>query len=129
MRYLIDTHVLLWLMSGDKRLSKRHRYEIETPGNIVFVSKASLWEIAIKVSISKLELSKPILQFEGYLIENSFQLLDFNYHDLDQLSQLDFHHYDPFDRLIICQAITNNLTILTDDKKFNLYPVPLLSQE
>jgi PIN domain nuclease of toxin-antitoxin system len=129
MRYLIDTHVLLWLMSGNKRLSKKHRNEIESPGNIVFVSKASLWEIAIKVSINKLELAKPILQFEEYLTENSFQLLDFNYNDLDQLARLDFHHFDPFDRLLICQAITNNLTIVTDDKKFNLYPVPLLSQE
>ncbi len=88
--------------------------------------KASLWEIVIKVSLQKLEIGIPFSGLEEYLFRKEISILDFNNNDLNQLITLPKHHRDPFDRLIISQAITNRLTINTDDSKFNFYPVQLL---
>jgi PIN domain nuclease of toxin-antitoxin system len=127
MTYLIDTHVLLWYMDGDTRLSPKYIEKIEGKINTILISKASLWEIAIKVSTGKLKLTMPLLEMENYLEKRSIRQLNFNFRDLHVLSQLPFYHNDPFDRLIISQALSNDLTIISDDKKFKLYPVLLLS--
>jgi PIN domain nuclease of toxin-antitoxin system len=126
MIYLVDTHVLLWYMEDNPRLSRKAVEEIESPQNAILLSKASLWEIAIKLSTGKLKLTMPLLELENYLERKSIIQLDFTFKDLDELTRLKFYHNDPFDRLIICQAITRNLTVISDDKKFKLYPVPLL---
>ncbi len=125
MNLLIDTHALLWHIQGDLRLSKKVISEIENDKNQIFVSKASLWEIAIKISIRKLKLETSIPELENYLSTNKIELLDFNLLDLQKTIELEFYHRDPFDRLIISQAINNNLVIITDDQKFKLYPVQL----
>jgi PIN domain nuclease of toxin-antitoxin system len=125
MNLLIDTHALLWHIQGDLRLSKKVISEIENDKNLIFVSKASLWEIAIKISIRKLKLETSIPELENYLSTNKIELLDFNLLDLQKTTELEFYHRDPFDRLIISQAINNNLVIITDDQKFKLYPVQL----
>jgi PIN domain nuclease of toxin-antitoxin system len=125
MNLLIDTHALLWHIQGDLRLSKKVISEIENDKNLVFVSKASLWEIAIKISIRKLKLETSIPELENYLAANKIELLDFSLLDLQKTTELEFYHRDPFDRLIISQAINNNLVIITDDQKFKLYPVQL----
>ena len=129
MIYLIDTHILIWRISSNPLLPSKYIQEIDNPLNTIIVSKASLWEIAIKVSLQKLEMGIFFLELENYLAKKNIAILDFDHGVLNQLIGLPHHHRDPFDRLIICQAITNNLTIVTDDNKFNLYPVPLLSQE
>ncbi len=129
MTYLIDTHILIWRISSNPLLPSKYIQEIDNPLNTIIVSKASLWEIAIKVSLQKLEMGISFSELENYLEKKNIAILDFDHRVLNQLIGLPHHHRDPFDRLIICQAITNNLTIVTDDKKFNLYPVPLLSQE
>jgi len=126
MKYLIDTHVLLWYMENNPRLSVRVSGEIEDRNNTIHLSKASLWEIAIKISTGKLQLTMPILELENYLILKSIDQLDFNFKDLETLSKLPFHHNDPFDRLIISQAINHNLSVISVDEKFKLYPVQLL---
>lgn len=126
MMYLIDTHVLLWYMGGDKRLSADFINKIEDNENDLFFSKASLWEIAIKLSTGKLRLTMPIAELENYLKNKSIRELDFGYPELIYLSSLPFYHNDPFDRLIISQAITHQITVLTDDEKFKSYPVQLL---
>lgn len=128
MTYLIDTHVLLWHMTGDPRLVVKYVEEIKNLNNTIFVSRASLWEIAIKISIGKL-ITRPIIQFESYLKENNFQELEYDYRDLQKVTELPFHHNDPFDRLIISQAINRNLTVITDDNKFKLYPIQLLKSQ
>ena len=126
MDYLIDTHILVWCVAGDPSLSKKVIKEIDDPKNRIFLSNVSLWEIAIKVNLGKLNLGIPFNDLEDFLRDKKFFLLDYSYQDLSRLAHLPNHHRDPFDRLIICQALTNNLTIITDDKKFKLYPVPLL---
>lgn len=127
MNYLVDTHVLLWYMENNPKLSKKSVTEIENGDNAILISKASLWEISIKVSTGKLKLKMPILEVENYLMIKSIHQLDFNFKDLEILSRMPFHHNDPFDRLIISQAITRNITVISDDNKFKLYPVALLS--
>jgi PIN domain nuclease of toxin-antitoxin system len=126
MTYLVDTHVLLWYMEDNPRLSRKIVKEIENPENTILISKASLWEIAIKLGTGKLKLTMPLLELENYLETKSIIQLDFVFRDLDELARLPFYHNDPFDRLIISQSITRSLTVISDDKKFNLYPVPLL---
>ncbi|MBY0435617.1 MAG: type II toxin-antitoxin system VapC family toxin [Cyclobacteriaceae bacterium] len=126
MNFLIDTHVLLWYMQGDHRLSKVIISQIESDRNNIFISKASLWEIAIKVGLGKLKVETPLTELGSYLSDKKISILDFSFPDLQKITELEFYHRDPFDRLIISQAINNNLTVITDDKKFNFYPVQLL---
>jgi PIN domain nuclease of toxin-antitoxin system len=125
MRYLIDTHVLIWYIAGSPKLDKRFIAEIRNPENQVFISKASLWEMVIKVSIGKLKLEIELDEIEAYLKKNKIVELDFGLDELKKIVTLPFHHRDPFDRLIISQAITNNLTIITDDPKFRLYSISI----
>lgn len=126
MNYLIDTHILIWRISSNPLLSPKAISEIDNTQNTITISKASLREIAIKVSLKKLEIGIQFSELEEYLQKKDILVLDFTYQELDQLITLPQHHRDPFDRLIICQALTNNLTIITDDEKFSLYPIQLL---
>lgn len=126
MNILIDTHVLLWYMTDNPRLKTKYKEVIENEENRVFVSNASLWEIAIKLSIGKLKIERPILEFNNYFKEKLFNEIGFDHQDLDTLSKLPFYHSDPFDRMIICHAMNRNFAIITDDPKFKLYPVQLL---
>jgi len=126
MKILIDTHILLWHMMDDSKLKRQFSDEIEKEENEILVSNVSIWEIAIKVSIHKLNLTKSILEIESYLTENSFEELVPDYKDYQILSKLPFHHNDPFERLIISQAINHNLSVISVDEKFKLYPVQLL---
>jgi PIN domain nuclease of toxin-antitoxin system len=123
MNYLIDTHILIWYLSGNRQSVID---EIQNPDNVIFVSKASLWEIAIKVSLKKLTIAVDFFELEQFLVSKKFLFLDFNHTDWQTLSTLPFEHRDPFDRLIITQAINGNLKLITDDNKFKLYPVQLL---
>ena len=126
MNLIIDTHALIWHIEGNKRLSKKVASVIENTGNSVYVSKASLWEMAIKINLGKLEMSIPFDELEVYLEKNEFLILDYNFGHLKTLLTLPFHHSDPFDRLIISQAITDDLTIITHDSIFRNYSVKLL---
>lgn len=127
MNYLIDTHVLIWCVMGHPSLPSRFIKELDNSQNSIFVSKASLWEIAMKVNLEKLNMGIAFRELENFLIEKGFLIKEFEFSDLGVLVKLPMHHRDPFDRLIISQAIVNNYTILTVDKKFQLYPVQLLS--
>lgn len=126
MNFLIDTHALIWHIRGAKKLSKKVISIIEDTQNTVYVSKASLWEMAIKISLGKLEISIPFEDLEVYLEENEFSVLDYNFEHLKTLLTLPFHHSDPFDRLIISQAITDGFKIITHDEAFKNYPVKTL---
>ena len=126
MNLIIDTHTLIWHIEGNKKLKKKAVSTIENTENSVYVSKASLWEMVIKISLGKLEMSIPFDELEVYLEENGFPILDYNFGHLKTLQTLPFHHSDPFDRLIISQAITDDLTIITHDPFFRDYTVKLL---
>lgn len=126
MNYLIDTHVLIWCVMGHPSLPSRFVKELDNFQNSIFVSKASLWEIAIKINLNKLNIGIAFEELETFLNDKGFIVKEFDYHDLSQLISLPMHHRDPFDRLMISQAIVNNYAILTVDKKFQQYPVQLL---
>ncbi|WP_107671301.1 type II toxin-antitoxin system VapC family toxin [Cyanothece sp. BG0011] len=127
MKLLLDTHAFLWFIAGSSKLSQNARVLIEDQSNERFLSIASLWEIAIKVSIGKLKLQLSISDLvRDQVYDNDIKLLGISPQHLDTLKQLDFNHKDPFDRLIIAQAITENLTILSVDSVFDNYPITRL---
>ena len=105
MNYLLDTHTLIWLLEGNENLSKEARTVIEDSQNLCFISSASLWEMAIKVSISKLEMKIPYKDLAILIWENGIEILPIEFEHYLELLHLPFHHKDPFDRLIIAQAI------------------------
>jgi PIN domain nuclease of toxin-antitoxin system len=124
--FLVDTHVLLWYIQGNTRLSAKTITLINNPQNVIYVSKVSLWEISLKMSIGKLTLSIPFEDLAQFLADKNFIVLDFDFTDLSILKSLPFHHTDPFDRLIISQAINNDLCLISDDSKFGAYSVHLV---
>lgn len=127
MRLLIDTHALLWFCEGNPNLSTNARSAMEDPSNERFVSHASAWETAIKVSIGKLGLMTDYrVIFSGVLAANGFQLLQPAVDHYEALIALPRHHGDPFDRLIIAQAKVEGLSIVTSDEAFLAYGVPLI---
>ena len=115
MNYLIDTHILLWYITGDIRIKDDTRDKIESNNNLVFVSNASLWEIAIKQSIGKLNLNVSLSELFDFLKKKGFEILEYDINDLETLQTLPFHHQDPFDRIIIAQVKTKFLEIITND--------------
>lgn len=124
MKYLLDTHTLLWFLQGDKKLSNKARQFIDNPSNEKFLSVASLWEIAIKVSLGKLVLDKAFERlFPEQLHFNRIQILDITVDSLAKLTTLPFHHRDPFDRLIIAQALVEELPIIGADTIFDAYGI------
>ena len=124
MKYLLDTHILLWFLQGDKKLSDKARQLIDSLRNSKFLSIVSLWEIAVKVSLGKLVLDKPFERlFPEQLHFNRIQILDITVDSLIKLTTLPFHHRDPFDRLIIAQALVEELPIIGADAAFDAYGI------
>ncbi|MCF8459221.1 MAG: type II toxin-antitoxin system VapC family toxin [Flavobacteriales bacterium] len=121
MNYLIDTHVLLWYMVGDRRIGLDVQSKIENTENTIFISNASLWEISIKMSIGKLKLNGSMADLKNYLSEKGLLILEFDFDDLQLLQELPFHHQDPFDRMIVAQAKSKSLQILTNDSLVLMY--------
>ncbi|GAA4369150.1 type II toxin-antitoxin system VapC family toxin [Hymenobacter saemangeumensis] len=126
MSNLLDTHTLIWFLNGDTSLSERARQAIQSPNALNFVSIASLWEIAIKLNLSKLELQMPFAEVINQLAANGFRVLPIDVADTLLLSTLPFHHRDPFDRIIICQGISSRLSILSKDQNFSYYDVEVV---
>jgi len=127
MRLLIDTHALIWFCEGNSALSAPARAAMENDANERFISHAVPWEMAIKLSIGKLHLQADFdVIFPGVLDANGFQLLPVSLEHFGGLISLPRHHGDPFDRLMISQAQTEGLTIITCDEHFPAYGVPLL---
>lgn len=122
MRLLLDTHVLLWWLADDRRLSAEHRVLIADASNIVLVSAMTVAEIAIKTSLGKLDAPDDLLQT---LESGGFDELAFESRHAEVLRTLPWHHRDPFDRMLIAQAISGRLTVLTADRHFAAYGVEL----
>lgn len=124
MRLLLDTHAFLWFAAGDERLSVRARRRIEDPVHDKFLSVASIWEAAIKVSLGKLALavSLDVVIDEGAL-SNGITLLDVRREHAAAVEHLPFHHRDPFDRLLVCQAMMEKMDVVSADPSLDGYPV------
>jgi len=127
MRLLLDTHIFLWFISGDKRLPKSIQESIQNFDNEIYLSVVSLWETIIKFQLGKLPLPEPPeiylpKQRERHLISS----LELNESSVSRLTELPLLHRDPFDRMLICQAIEHDMTIVTVDDLVRSYPVSLL---
>lgn len=127
MRLLLDTHSFLWFIGGDERISSSARASIADLDNEVFLSIASLWEIAIKLNLGKLKLPKP---FEALIPEqlqhNEITVLNATHVHPAHYVDLPLHHRDPFDRLILAQAQVEQLTVISKDRAFQRYNIALL---
>ncbi len=127
MKLLIDTHALIWFCEGSSSLSDAARAAMEDEANELFISHAVPWEMAIKISLGKLQLQTDYeVIFPGVLDANGFQMLSASHEHYRNLIDLPRHHGDPFDRLMISQAMAEGLTIISCDQHFPAYGVPLL---
>ena len=126
MKFLIDTHVFIWYATGDKRLNKSIISIIEG-GNDLYLSMASIWEMAIKVNIGRLNFLGPFKEILTHQIEiNNYHLLNIEPEHIFYLSNLELFHKDPFDRIIISQAIVENIPVISKDKYFMNYNIEVI---
>ena len=124
MRALLDTHVFLWWISDDPRLSTHARKIITDGENTLFLSAASGWEIAIKAKLGRLKLPEPLETFvPEQMALNAIESLPIQMSHALHVHTLPLHHRDPFDRLLVAQAQLDNLPILTADPKIALYAI------
>ena len=123
MNILLDTHALIWFLNGDKLISGNAKAAIENTDNIKIVSIASIWEIAIKISLNRLSLPKGLMHFLNLIEDNGFEILPISIEHTLTVAKLDFIHRDPFDRLLIAQCKTGNLSIVTKDDDIKRYDV------
>jgi PIN domain nuclease of toxin-antitoxin system len=122
MTILLDTHTLLWFLENDPQLPDSTRTRIQT-STTVFVSIVSLWEIAIKTNIGKLSLPIPFTQLQPELIKQNITQLTVTFSDLEIYHGLPLYHRDPFDRILISQAINHSLAFISRDTEFAPYPI------
>jgi PIN domain nuclease of toxin-antitoxin system len=127
MRILLDTHIFLWFISGDTQLSAEVRDAIREPDNEIYLSAVSVWEAIVKYQLGKLPLPE---HPETYLPKqrdlHQIDSLSLDENSVVQLAQLPPLHRDPFDRMLICQALHNGLTIATVDSEVRAYPVSVM---
>lgn len=123
MRLLLDSHVLLWWLVKDRRLADRHRRAIGDPSNFVSVSAASVWELAIKSSLGKLELPDRFAQ----VVAAEFPVIPVELPHAAKVAELPLLHRDPFDRLLVAQCLLEGLTLATVDPILGRYGIPILT--
>lgn len=122
MRFLVDTHIFLFLIDADKNLNQSIIEIIASPENNISISIASLWEIVVKVNLGKLPITRNINELYELINQSNITVLNIQKQHLDSYLTLPLIHRDPFDRLIISQAIADDLTLITDDQYIKNYP-------
>lgn len=124
MKLLLDTHAFLWFCQGDRRLSATARALIEDAGNLKLVSIASCWEIAIKAGLKKIALGEPSSSYIPTALKSAgFQLLSITVEHATAVEALSAHHRDPFDRLLVAQAMCEQATIISVDPALDPYAI------
>ncbi len=127
MKLLLDTHVFLWFIGGDKRLSPSAQVLIEDVSNDAYLSVASLWEMAIKISLGRLQLAQPFETFIPHQLSlNRIGLLGITMSHTARVAALPFHHRDPFDRLLVAQAQVEQMPLMSSDPAFDAYGITRL---
>jgi PIN domain nuclease of toxin-antitoxin system len=123
MKIIIDTHIFLLAISDPAKLGKKNKQAIETLSNTIYLSTVSLTELMIKSSIGKIEID-----FDPIAIakKSGFELLDFSAEDALALKEMPFHHKDPFDRMLISQAMNRKFSLMSDDRKLGKYECRLV---
>jgi PIN domain nuclease of toxin-antitoxin system len=126
MKLLLDTHAFLWFIDDSPRLSAQAKALLESDVELM-ISAASLWEIAIKSSIGKLTLAQPYETFIPQQLEqNSIEILPVELEHISVVATLPFHHRDPFDRLLLAQAMVEQLPVVSADTVFDMYAIERL---
>jgi PIN domain nuclease of toxin-antitoxin system len=124
MRLLLDTHALIWFCDGNPALRKSARELLVDPEHEKFVSTASIWEMAIKVSTGKLNFPSDFApHFKSQMAQNGFELLPISYEHAAAVSRLPCHHGDPFDRLLVAQCQGERLALVSRDPAFDAYGI------
>ena len=124
MRLIFDTHTLLWIVTNDSKLSKKAKSLFLNSKNEILFSFVSIWEMAIKINLGRLSIDQSLKEFIKHHIKgNDIKLLSIELNHILLLENLPHHHRDPFDRLLICQAIAENLPIISSDKDLDLYTI------
>lgn len=127
MKLLLDTHVFLWWVNNDEALSAKARKAITSLANECTLSLASCWEMAIKSSLGKLKLTQSVERFVAEQVAlNGFRLLQIDFRHAAAVESLPFHHRDPFDRMLVAQAISEKMTLVTADRALARYGVKCL---
>ena len=127
MKLLLDTHTFLWLVEGNSKLSAAAQIALADPANELFLSVGSVWELAIKTGNKKLTLSDPLDAFVSkWIVAYQMFLLPIDISHALAVGGLPDHHRDPFDRILIAQAMVEGMTLVSADNKFAPYSVPIL---
>ncbi len=127
MRLLLDTHVFLWYISGDAKLSPVFRDRIRDPQNDVYLSVVSVWEAIVKYQLGKLPLPEPAEQFlPTQRDRHKIESLALDEASVARLATLPSLHRDPFDRMLMCQALEHQLVVVTVDEAIRQYPITVL---
>ena len=128
MKLLLDTHIFLWLITGDSRITEAMKADILNPANEVYLSVVSIWEISVKYQLGRLPLPEPP---QSYLPiqrqRHQIASLNLDETSISQLARLPSIHRDPFDRMLVCQALEQDLTIVTVDEMLQSYPAQVYS--
>jgi PIN domain nuclease of toxin-antitoxin system len=122
-RILVDTHIFLWMLSCPDRLNEKRCYELESRANEVFLSAMSIAELMIKHSMGKIDIEFDPLEMARKM---GLEILNFSGTEAMVLGKLPFHHKDPFDRMLIAQAIINKLALMSDDSQFFKYDCKII---
>jgi PIN domain nuclease of toxin-antitoxin system len=127
-RLLLDTHIFIWWDSEPQKLSSQALALCQDPAHTLVLSVASVWEMQIKSQLGKLDLDRPLTEIiESQQLINNLELLPVQLAQVLALQHLPTHHKDPFDRLIIAQALVEQIAVVSADPMFALYPVQVLS--
>ncbi|HST04461.1 MAG TPA: type II toxin-antitoxin system VapC family toxin [Chloroflexia bacterium] len=124
MKLLLDTHSFLWFVQGDPNLGVNASAQIGDESNEIYLSMASVWEIAIKISVGKLKIDQELDSFlYDQLNLNRMSIINISIEHVSKVANMPFHHRDPFDRLIIAQSINEQMPIVSRDEAFDAYGV------
>lgn len=123
MNILLDTHTFLWYLQESKELSAKAAEIIEDSSNAIWLSIASLWEISIKVGLGKLSLQNSFTELKGVLQQLKIEILPIAFSDTERYLNLPLHHRDPFDRILVAQAMNHSLILISRDLAFDAYDI------
>ena len=126
MNLLLDTHAFLWFVAGDERLSARARQAMEDEDAELFLSAASIWEMAIKSSLGRLTLPAPLSEYVAEKLEHGFRVLPIDWTHAAAVEKMPLHHRDPFDRLLVAQAVAEGMPLVSADPEFRPYKVKMI---
>ena len=126
MNLLVDTHALIWFVAGDKRLGRAARAAMEDDAARLYISAASVWEMAIKSALKRLDLPHPVHRYIADRLDEGYAIVRVDWPHAAAVEHLPPHHDDPFDRLIVAQAKAERMTVVSRDRILHKYGVDVI---